>query len=96
MDNEVKNYPPEGKDCEWTVGLVGAAVGEGRSPEVVPQQLRERCRWQHIGIGLYGSAEIQREHQGVRRFIRMLDHITTVHNHDNSQKEDNQNPFHRT
>lgn len=82
INNEVKNYPPEGEDCEGTVGLVGATVGEGRPPEVVPQQLRERCRWQHIGIGLYGSAEIRREQQGVRHFIRTLDHMTTVHNND--------------
>lgn len=65
---EASEDSPEGEDCEGAVGLVGAAVGKGRPPKVVPQQLREWCRWQHIGIGLYGSAATRKKQQNVRQF----------------------------
>lgn len=52
----MREYPPEGQHGEGTVGLVGATVGEWSPPKVVPQQLREGCRGQHIGVRLYGAA----------------------------------------
>lgn len=51
---------PEGEDGEGAVGLVGATVGEGRAPEVVPQQLREGRRGQYIRVRLYGAAATQK------------------------------------
>ena len=48
---------PKREDGEWTVGLMGPTVSQGRAPEIVPEQLQQGSRGQDVGVGFDGATD---------------------------------------